>query len=207
MSQATTTTTAFNSQKKVKPDLKNITCFQYETKLVDSSIPQKYIESIFNPAMDGNCGFHCIAKEIHNDTNKWAVVKQEMLDHVNANLKFYTDLLGKQDLQHAIRVLVCRDEEVLPSFYFCSPEHNRIVAETYKRTLVFLSNQEKKTYVPYLSEPVKRVPIFLQLSSAHFYLVKLKEAARFNRFLPELFPGHKAYCQKNNLQDWSPVYF
>ncbi|KAL0582165.1 hypothetical protein ABG067_008073, partial [Albugo candida] len=151
--------------------------------VVDSSIAPRYIEAVYCPDTDGNCGFHCIAKEIYNDQknkddpakDEWKLIKQEMLDHVNDNFDWYTSLLGATHLANAVKVLECRREKVGPELYFCSPEHPRIVAETFKRTVVFLSNQERYTVVPYLSEPVKKMPIFMQLSMAHLYHVKIKE--------------------------------
>jgi hypothetical protein len=177
-------------------------------RIVSDTIPKKHIESVFNPKGDGNCGFRSLSHELYNDQDQWKNVKQEMLDHMNQNSDFYCYLFTPDNILKSKQILACRDEEVSSSFYFTSPEHPRIACETFKRTIVFLSSQgENITFVPLLSQPIKKQPIFLQLSGMHFYLIKIKQGARCTKYLPRLYPGHQAICQSKMYEDYSLLYY
>ena len=176
--------------------------------VVDSSIPKKHIDLIFNPKGDGNCGFRSLAYEIYSNQDEWKSIKQEMLDNLTANQHFYLKLFTQDNFDTAKNILICRDEEVSVSFYFTFPEHCRIACETFRRTIVFFSSQGNNiTFVPLLNEPVKVQPVFLQLSGLHFYLVKIKQGARYSKYLPILYPGHEALCKSNMIEDYSRIYF
>lgn len=178
-------------------------------KFVNDRIPKKHIGNVYNPKADRNCGFRSIAHELYGDENEWKQVKQQMLDHFEANIAFYQQFFLQDDVDRARRILLCRDEEVPQSYYFTSPEHCRIACETFKRTIVFMSSQQyaDTTFVPMQTEPVVRRPIFLQLHGLHFYLVQLKPNARCNKYLPTLYPGHENYCRKRGITDYSHLYF
>ncbi|KAG2216814.1 hypothetical protein INT45_013886 [Circinella minor] len=134
--------------------------------VVDSSIPKKHIDLIFNPKGDGNCGFRSLAYEIYSNQDEWKSIKQEMLDNLTANQHFYLKLFTQDNFDTAKNILICRDEEVSVSFYFTFPEH-----------------------------------------CLHFYLVKIKQGARYSKYLPILYPGHEALCKSNMIEDYSRIYF
>jgi hypothetical protein len=197
-----------SSQASQKSSISKVTCFSLEMNIVDPHIPKKYIESVYNPRGDGNCGFRCLAQEVFGNENDWKKMKQQMLDHLDERIHFYQNaLFSPEECERAKQILVCRDEEVSLSFYFTFPEHSRIACEALRRTIVVLSPEGNVTFVPFLNEPVKMQPIILQLSGLHFYLVNIKKGARHNKYLPRIYPGHSEFCRKHMYTDYSLLYF
>ncbi|KAI9606830.1 hypothetical protein H4Q26_006369 [Puccinia striiformis f. sp. tritici PST-130] len=64
---------------------------------------QPYIEGIFNPKGDGNCGFHCVAKALGYDNNGWSSVWHKMIKEITENKASYAKQQGGK--QEAMMIL------------------------------------------------------------------------------------------------------
>ncbi|OAV85013.1 hypothetical protein PTTG_30869, partial [Puccinia triticina 1-1 BBBD Race 1] len=119
-----------------------------------SQIPghlQQFIPNIFNPAADGNCGFHCVAKALGYNEDGWFRVREEMLKEASEYRAVYTKLQGSNDVMTKIleRIKVeTKEMDIQPDKWLSRLDHGQILANTYGRPVIFLSISSCGTYLP-----------------------------------------------------------
>ncbi|POW16957.1 hypothetical protein PSHT_06542 [Puccinia striiformis] len=103
---------------------------------------QPYIEGIFNPKGDGNCGFHCVAKALGYDNNGWSSVWHKMIKEITENKASYAKQQGgKQEAMMILEGLHVKTKKskITLSEWLDKMAHGQVLADTYTRPVIFLS--------------------------------------------------------------------
>ncbi|KAG2215582.1 hypothetical protein INT45_006814 [Circinella minor] len=137
--------------------------------LVTDLISPFAVETVHNPAADGNCGFRALAFELFGSEDRYVDVKDTMLLHYLKNI---------DDNQ-----------------WFCAPECTQIAADVFQTPVALFNGFQSNMYIPLRVNPLdaKRThPIVLQLKNNHIILIKIKPGSHIQ--WPILYPeprGHK----------------
>jgi hypothetical protein len=164
------------------------------------SIAIAKVTDVYNPSGDGNCGFRCLAMAMEKDQGKYRVIKDRMLEHLNANHHHYRQngVFLDDDLKKLFAILrhqgACAGE---PQLWFNSPDCAQLAADTFLRPIEVHSNQQSMIMLPLSNTTYSSYqPIILQLFGGHFYLVTLK---RHKRKFPMVSPVYSPACRRMNI--------
>jgi hypothetical protein len=115
-----------------------------------------WIQLIYDPIGDGNCGFHFLANALGYNKDGWKRVWQEMIDKINKNKSTYSKLLsGIKEIQKILHNLdVMMDDsnpnasEITRKNWLNKLSHGQIVSNAYMRPIIFLSLMDSTTFLP-----------------------------------------------------------
>ncbi|OAV91307.1 hypothetical protein PTTG_28027 [Puccinia triticina 1-1 BBBD Race 1] len=113
-----------------------------------------YIEDVFNPIGDGNCGFHCISKALGYDgKDGWLQVREEMINEIANHKNVYSKLQGGEAeinrILEALKVTGPATKAMVPAEKWLNKlEHGQIIANTYTHPVIFLSSLTSSSFLP-----------------------------------------------------------
>lgn len=171
-------------------------------QMVMSIIPKNAVESVYNPAGDGNCGFRALAWATYGNEHLYEDIKTRMaVQFLNNKHTIY-----RKDDAPKIEAILARGSEK----WFMAPECVQIAADTFRRPIAFYGSTTY-LYIPSCIPPAEAAsthPIILQLRNAHFILVCIREDVAFQ--WPEISPTHPGFAKSgSNITDdpWYETFF
>lgn len=170
--------------------------------MVMSNIPKKAVESVYNPAGDGNCGFRALAWAIYGNEHLYEDVKTRMAIQFLSN----KHTMYKKDDAPKIEAVLAKGS----GKWFMAPECVQIAADTFQRPIAFYGPLTY-LYIPSRIPPAEAAsthPIILQLKNAHFILITIPEDVAFQ--WPEISPTHPGFSKRGStiMQDpWYETFF
>lgn len=168
------------------------------------------METMFNPEGDGNCGFRALAMAIKGDENKWADIKQEMLEHFLSKMEtFYIKRWSPDIIESTKKILLDRRSPNYDTVYwYTEPECSQIACNKYKIPIASYMNSrwgiQKFFYVPIFDKIKTSRPIILQNTGSHIHYVTLKP--RVHMVWPRTYPGYPGDCKLTGITDQSVIY-
>ncbi|KAG0161840.1 hypothetical protein DFQ30_005327, partial [Apophysomyces sp. BC1015] len=109
---------------------------------IDESIPQSVIINVFDPILNGNCGFRVLAQAITSTEDKWASIKAEMLTNFEKlRTSLYQQLSMEQDKVQGI--LLNRESPCSSEFYMDTIDCIQITAKTFGISIAIYSASGK----------------------------------------------------------------
>ncbi|XP_074290564.1 uncharacterized protein LOC141617279 [Silene latifolia] len=184
---------------------KSSTPFQWQEDLCDVMV--SWITDWVNVIGDGNCGYRCIALDIYGDENEWLKVRRDLLDELESNKEFYTDIFAGVDNFVALcdRVSFSGGQCLRP--YWFDTELLLVAANRYNAIFVSLSRRQSMTCLPTKATNVdehgpRRIFSMVYLRAAeHFVWVRLGSRSP----LPKVYSlGNVRYL--NQIQDRLTLY-
>ncbi|POV94371.1 hypothetical protein PSHT_16256 [Puccinia striiformis] len=121
---------------------------------------QPYIEGIFNPKGDGNCGFHCVAKALGYNDDGWG--REQEVTRIVEGLQVKT-----------------KKSKITLSKWLDKMAHGQVLANTYTRPVIFLSLIACNSFIPSRMGPQESPdtkPIYLvHVDGNHWVLATVQE--------------------------------
>ncbi|KNE96692.1 hypothetical protein PSTG_10095 [Puccinia striiformis f. sp. tritici PST-78] len=143
---------------------------------------QPYIEGIFNPKGDGNCGFHCVAKALGYNDDGWFRVRREMIKEITENKASYAKQQGgEQEVTRIVEGLQVKTKKskITLSKWLDKMAHGQVLANTYTRPVIFLSLIACNSFIPSRMAPQESPdtkPIYLvHVDGNHWVLATVQE--------------------------------
>jgi hypothetical protein len=163
-----------------------------------------WIQEIFNPKADGQCGFRALAHAFHNDEEAWKQVKKAMLTVYRTRQEFYDQYLGFES-SYLLRVLQDMSSPCDRSNWLYTPDCVQLAADAYKTPIAILHAEGSLLHLPLGVFAVTVVPIGLSLAGEHFKYVKFNTEARSFSW-PPVSPQHAPICKRFGFVDLSYVF-
>ncbi|KAI7957320.1 hypothetical protein MJO28_004415 [Puccinia striiformis f. sp. tritici] len=143
---------------------------------------QPYIEGIFNPKGDGNCGFHCVAKALGYNDDGWFRARREMIKEITENKASYEKQQGgEQEVTRIVEGLQVKTKKskITLSKWLDKMAHGQVLANTYTRPVIFLSLIACNSFIPSRMGPQESPdtkPIYLvHVDGNHWVLATVQE--------------------------------
>ncbi|KAI7936488.1 hypothetical protein MJO29_015791 [Puccinia striiformis f. sp. tritici] len=140
---------------------------------------QPYITQVFDPTADGNCGFRCIARVLGYKEDGWFQVRQELLKEATNHLAAYSKLQGGEETMKSIlKNLEVKSKKTRTSVdkWLNKMVHGQMIANAYKRPVIFLSIADCNTFLPLRADPSKRCePIYLLHVNGNHWILALAQ--------------------------------
>ncbi|RCH88083.1 hypothetical protein CU097_010221 [Rhizopus azygosporus] len=136
-------------------------------EIIDPSIKRQAILSVYNVQSDSNCDFRAIEEHLKSGENNWKSVKTDMLKHLKSKLEFCSKHLHMSGPQPDLEK------------WFTIPDCAMVACNTYNVAIAVHSSEESSLFIPLFNMPVTVKSLVLQLSSRHFYFVRLKPHSRY----------------------------
>ncbi|KNE94806.1 hypothetical protein PSTG_11817 [Puccinia striiformis f. sp. tritici PST-78] len=141
----------------------------------------QFVKDIFNPRGDGNCGFRCVAQALgYADDMGFMQVRDEMAREIASWRSNYTKLQGgENEMKKIINSLtVARAKESVGCDKWLDKMlHGQILANTYNRPIIFLSQGDSNSFLPLRLGPkdsTRVEPIYLlYVDSNHWVLLEV----------------------------------
>ncbi|KAI7933256.1 hypothetical protein MJO29_016940 [Puccinia striiformis f. sp. tritici] len=193
-----------------KEDLSNQTLSNGDKDVYIRQIPNhlhEYIQNVFNPIGDGNCGFHCVAKGVGYEDDGWFRVRQEMLKEISDHRELYLKLQGgEEELTRIIEGLQVKSKKtrIIPSKWLDKMAHSQCLANVYTRPVVFLSLIDCNTFLPLRMGPHESsntAPIYLIHVNGNHWVLALVEAINGVKPIPP--PVLATKSTSKNAKGWS----
>ncbi|MBW0508024.1 hypothetical protein O181_047739 [Austropuccinia psidii MF-1] len=178
----------------------------------------KFIEKIFNPPADGNCGFHAVAKGLSLSSpqkeKSWREVRQDLIEEIDRNCKYYNQILGGAVEMDKIRDNLMATAITRMDNWLSKWDHGPILTNTYKRPFVFFhpdwQNFPPQTFLPTLCSPCGvsiMHPISLgHINGNHWILIIFNEHEIGKLPLPKLPPQWPGAHSHQSASNWRRVY-
>ena len=176
------------------------TCFHqggYEKEIHNVLIP--YVDHVWNPPADGNCGFHCVVHAWGPRTpqfsGKWAIkrLRAAMLHNMREHEAYYASIFGGPSEVEGImeRLIIAPGAKVEKCNWLSKLDMGLVLANTLATPIVFWAEQHGETVVPSLVKPGSEwTPIHLgHVGSCHWILLNLKSAPNGVQPLPPIMAG------------------
>ncbi|POV97591.1 hypothetical protein PSTT_14978 [Puccinia striiformis] len=141
----------------------------------------QFVKDIFNPRGDGNCGFRCVAQALgYADDMGFMQVRDEMAREIASWRSNYAKLQGgENEMKKIINSLtVARAKESVGCDKWLDKMlHGQILANTYNRPIIFLSQGDSNSFLPLRLGPkdsTRVEPIYLlYVDSNHWVLLEV----------------------------------
>ena len=176
------------------------------SEIVDPTINLKGISSVYNVKPDGNCGFRAISEHLKRGEDDWKSVKADMLKHLESKMDFYTTIIRLDGVEQLLATLRdTSDNQGDFEKWFSVPDCAMVACNTYDIAISIHSSTEYQLFIPFFHIPISVKPVILQLTSSHFYLVRLKP--RYLYKAPQLNPAYLPICKKYGFVDYSLLFY
>jgi uncharacterized cysteine cluster protein YcgN (CxxCxxCC family) len=126
---------------------------------------KEFINEVFDPTGNGNCGYCCVAKALGYEEDGWFRVRNEMLNKAKEKRRVYSRLMGDEagfnSMINAVEVK-SKDADIEESKWLSKMDHGQLIANTYQRPIVFLLVNEGITFLPLqIVAPGEGDPVYL----------------------------------------------
>jgi histone-lysine N-methyltransferase SETD2 len=153
---------------------------------------KEFIQDVFDPTGDGNCGYHCVAKALGYGEDGWFWVRKEMLDKAKEHKRVSSRLQGGEGgFKLMIKALEVesKDTEIEETQWLSKMAHGQLIANTYQRPVIFLSKKECITFLPLRTvAPGDADPIYLlHVNNNHWVLAHVQEKDGVRPIPPPFF--------------------
>ncbi|MBW0466244.1 hypothetical protein O181_005959 [Austropuccinia psidii MF-1] len=179
---------------------------------------QKFIEKIFNPPADGNCGFYAVAKGLSLSSpqkeKSWREVRQDLIEEIDRNHNYYSKILGGEvemdnPRDNLMATAITQMDNLLSKW-----EHGPILTNTCKCPFLFFhpdwQNLPPQTFLPNLCTPCGASimhPISLnQQNGNHWILIIFNEHEIGKLLPPKLQPQWPGAYSHQSASNWRRVY-
>ncbi|POW16997.1 hypothetical protein PSTT_00857 [Puccinia striiformis] len=148
-----------------------------------SQIPkhiQQHIKDVFDPTADGNCGFRCLARSLGYAEDGWRKVRKELTKEATDHKGVYLKLQGGEESMN--RIIESLEESskspITTSQWLNKMNHGQIIANTYRRPIIFISNECSNTFLPLRLGPSVKLgcePVYLlHVNGNHWVLANVE---------------------------------
>ncbi|PLW07436.1 hypothetical protein PCANC_27287 [Puccinia coronata f. sp. avenae] len=96
---------------------------------------KEFIQDVFDPTGNGNCGYHCVAKALGYKEDSWFRVRKEMLDEAKEHKRVYSRLQGGEGgFKLMIKALEVesKDTKIKETQWLLKIAHGQLIANTYQ---------------------------------------------------------------------------
>ncbi|KAI7954204.1 hypothetical protein MJO28_006751 [Puccinia striiformis f. sp. tritici] len=180
---------------------------QYMSQVPD--VFKKYIEDIYNPMGDGNCGFRCLAKALEYPEDGWFRVRQEMVKEVEGNIAFYSRILGGDASINKIIAALKVSElgaKVSQSNWLNKMDHGQVIANTYSRPVIFISTESCGSFLPSRLGPKDNAsilnPVYLLHVEGNHWTLPLVQTLNNLKPIPPIIGTKKLAAQRSHDREW-----
>ncbi|KNE98973.1 hypothetical protein PSTG_07817 [Puccinia striiformis f. sp. tritici PST-78] len=182
-------------------------CIQYMSQVPD--VFKKYIEDIYNPMGDGNCGFRCLTKALEYPEDGWFWVRQEMVKEVEGNIAFYSRILGGDASINKIIAALKVSElcaNVSQSNWLNKMDHGQVIANTYSRPVIFISTESCGSFLPSRLGPKDDAlilnPVYLLHVDGNHWTLPLVQTLNNLKPIPPIIGTKKLAAQRSHNREW-----
>jgi hypothetical protein len=153
---------------------------------------KEFINEVFDPTGNGNCGYCCVAKALGYEEDGWFRVRNEMLNKAKEKRRVYSRLMGDEagfnSMINAVEVK-SKDANIEESKWLSKMDHGQLIANTYQRPIVFLSVNEGITFFPLqIFAPGEGEPVYLlHVNKKHWVLAHVQEKDGVRPIPPPFF--------------------
>lgn len=138
------------------------------------------IEKFTDVKADGHCGFRSIAVSVYDDEDEWLQVRQDMYNEIQENPTFYTDQIIEAMLPErltnkaeCLAALGTSADRTSFENWMVMPGMAGIVANRYKRPVIYYSAQRSLTTFPFNKPWRPCSPIVIGYHANHFFSLSL----------------------------------
>ncbi|KAH7840283.1 hypothetical protein Vadar_015127 [Vaccinium darrowii] len=116
---------------------------------------RNYIVEMKDVHADGNCGFRTIAALIGGDENEWKAIRAAMLEELTSNSSLYEKVSGQKGRTEELcdRLDYFGEGPAPKDKWLTMPDMGHIVASAFRVVLVFLSDKQCLTFLPFYAAP------------------------------------------------------
>jgi hypothetical protein len=169
----------------------------------------EHIEKLFNPNLEGHCGFRAVSSILHQDQDQWPKIREEVANQISSKEEHYEDNLLVLNVKAALKCIkfeVPEDEEdqsCRAENWMSLPSTSYALADLYQRPFFFFSKSWSETMLPSFSPPNNKPPFFIALLGNHIMFLELKNPSLFPA--PQLAAEWTRYASQEALA-WKDKY-
>ncbi|KAL5724250.1 hypothetical protein ACHQM5_007533 [Ranunculus cassubicifolius] len=112
-----------------------------------------FITGYGNPSSDGNCGFRALCMALGRNEREWAWMRDSLVKEIESNRFFYNRLFPEEVTGELLERTRHSQDPAPPPNWMDMPSTGFVFAQAFNVVLVYYSEKNCCTFVPFLSPP------------------------------------------------------